>query len=112
MRVNIIPLSVNGAWQGRRFKTPAYVKFQNTLLTILPNKIYQFNNNSKLKMKYIFGFSSKLSDLANPEKLVTDILCKKYGFDDRQIYLMTLEKVIVPKGAEFIDFEISEIKET
>lgn len=108
-RINIIPLSVNGAWQGKRFKTPRYKKFEADLLLCLPNKRYVFDKNAKLKVKYIFGFSSKLSDLANPEKLVTDILCKKYGFDDRQIYEMLLIKEIVPKGAEFIDFEIIEL---
>ena len=108
-RINIVPLSVNGAWQGRRFKTPAYKKFEQTLLFLMPKKRYFFEKNAKLSVKYIFGFSSKLSDLANPEKLVTDIICKKYGFDDRQIYEMLLLKEIVPKGTEFIDFEILEI---
>ena len=109
MILKIKPLSVNSAWQGKRFKTPAYKKFEHDLLLMLPFGRYVFESHMKLSVKYRFGFSSKLSDLANPEKLVTDILVKKYGFDDRQIYNMTLEKVIVPKGNEFIEIEILEI---
>ena len=109
MRIMIKPLSVNSAFQGRRFKTKEYQKFEHDLLLLLPNNRYNFNSKARLKVKYWFGFSNTSSDLANPEKLVTDILVKKYGFDDRQIYEMQLFKVIVKKGLEFIDFEIEEI---
>lgn len=109
MILKIKPLSVNQAWQGQRYKTPAYKKFEHDLILMLPSGRYVFDSKTKLALKYRFGFSNKLCDLANPEKLVTDILVKKYGFDDRQIYNMTLEKVIVPKGNEFIEIEISEI---
>lgn len=109
MKINIKPLSVNAAFQGRRFKTKAYQKFEQDLLFILPNNRYQLSRNARLRVKYWFGFSNALCDLGNPEKLVTDILVKKYGFDDRQIYEMQLQKVIVKKGLEFIDFEIEEI---
>ena len=109
MKINIKPLSVNQAWQGRRFKTKSYQKFEQDLLFILPSNKYRFSNNAKLRVIYRFGFSNALSDLANPEKLITDILVKKYGFDDRQIYEMQLFKEVVKKGLEFIDFEIYEI---
>lgn len=109
MKLQIKPLSVNSVWQGKRFKTPEYKKYEHDLLLILPNKHYIFDHAAKLRVRYCFGFSNRCSDLANPEKPFTDILVKKYGFDDRQIYEMHLEKVIVKKGCEFIDFEITEI---
>ena len=109
MKINIKPLSVNEVWQGKRFKTSKYTKYERDLLLMLPNKNIEFSRNSKLKVRYCFGFSNRCSDLANPEKPFTDILVKKYGFDDSQIYSMTLEKVIVKKGLEFIDFDIEEI---
>jgi Holliday junction resolvase RusA-like endonuclease len=68
----------------------------------MPEKPYE--------IRYRFGFSSPLSDLGNPEKLVTDILCKKYHFDDRDIFKIILEKEIVAKGKEFIEFEILSYK--
>jgi hypothetical protein len=100
----IKPLSVNQAWQGKRFKTPMYKKFESDCLFLLPkidipNAPYQF--------EYEFGFSSNLSDLLNPEKLITDIICKKYGIDDRYINRMILKKTIVLKGQEFIKFKIT-----
>lgn len=109
MKLQIKPLSVNSAWQGRRFKTKAYQKFEQDLMFILPSNRYSFSVNARLRVIYRFGFSNALSDLANPEKLITDILVKKYGFDDRQIYEMQLYKFVVKKGLEFIDFEIDEI---
>lgn len=99
----IKPLSVNSAWQGKRFKTPKYKKFEKDCLSLLPEIILPL---PPFEVFYRFGFSSTLSDLANPEKLVTDILCKKYNFNDRYIYKMTLEKEITIKGKEFIEFEI------
>jgi len=103
-RINIKPLSVNLAWQGQRFKTPHYKRFERDCLLLLPKvKIPA----KPLQIAYRFGFSNKLSDLLNPEKLVTDILCKKYGFDDRDIFKMTLEKEIVKKGQEYIEFELT-----
>ena len=104
MRVKIKPLSVNEAWQGRRFKTPEYKQFERDCLLMLPS----IKMPSKpLQIAYRFGFSNRLSDLANPEKLITDILCKKYCFNDRDIFRMILEKEIVLKGHEYFEFEIT-----
>ena len=105
-RILIKPLSVNEAWQGKRYKTHLYKSFEKKLLLILPNiKI----GNEKLSLRIIFAFSNAASDLDNPTKLVQDILSKKYGFNDKQIYELHLYKVIVPKGSEYIDFEFETI---
>jgi len=104
MKIDLKPLSVNAAWQGRRFKTNEYKQFERALLLLLPKmKIPE----APYEVFYEFGFSSPLSDLANPEKLVTDIICKKYSINDKDIFLMHLKKHIVPKGKEFIQFEIT-----
>ena len=101
-RLDIKPLSVNKAWQGRRFKTDAYKSFEREMLLRL--KTLKVESISKLTLE--FGFSSRLSDIDNPVKIVTDCLCKKYGFDDRDIYELNVTKSIVPKGKEFIKFEL------
>ena len=101
--VPVEPLSINKAFQGKRFKTPIYKQFEKDCLKCLkPIKLPQ----KPFEVHYEFGFSSKLADLGNPEKLVSDVLCKKYGFDDRDIYYMTLTKKIVAKGSEYFKFEI------
>ena len=101
-RIPIKPLSVNQAWQGKRFKTPAYVKFQRDMLLLLPNVTLQSISEVHLH----FGFSSKLSDLYNATKQSLDCIVKKYGIDDRYINKIVLTKEIVQKGNEFIDIQI------
>lgn len=100
-RVRIKPLSVNSAFQGRRFKTPKYKAFEKELLLKLPTSVELFK---KMELHIVFGFARKSSDLSNPLKLTEDVLSKKYGFNDNQIYKICLEKV-VGKG-EFIEFEL------
>jgi len=101
--VNIKPLSTNRAWQGRRFKTPEYHKFQSAMIMALPNFLLP---PPPYKITYEFGFSNKLSDFDNGIKQTTDVLCKRYGFDDRDIYEAVIRKKIVDKGKEYISFVI------
>jgi len=106
MKLDIKPLTVNQAWQGKRFKTPKYNKYINDMLRILkPLKIPE----GQLHIDVSFGLSSKLSDIDNPLKCFIDCLQKKYGFNDNRIYKLTVYKVDVKKGEEFIEFEIKEL---
>lgn len=91
-------LSVNRAWQGRRFKTKNYDNYENTLLYTLPNE--KINTTNSYYIIFIFNFSNKLSDWDNPIKPLQDILQKKYGFNDRDIYIALTFKKIVPKKDE------------
>lgn len=107
MRIDIKPLSVNRCWQGRRFKTPEYKAYETELLYKLPKlKV----GKEKLKLTIIVGFSNKKSDLDNICKPFQDIIQRAYSFDDSQIYKLIMTKEIVPKGKEYIDFEIGIIK--
>lgn len=103
-KVNIKPLSVNKAWQGRRFKTKEYKQYEKDCLMILPNSIEI--PEGELKISLTFGFSSKSSDADNPVKLFVDILQKKYDFNDSRIYEYSIKKTSVKKGKEFIKFKI------
>jgi Holliday junction resolvase RusA-like endonuclease len=106
--VDIKPMSVNSAWQGKRFKAPAYKVFEKECLYKLPTgKIT--NTAGKIKLVLVFGFSNKLQDIDGPTKPVIDILQKKYGFNDNQIYLLEVRKNIVKKGEEYWAFEITPI---
>ncbi len=106
MRIDIKPLSVNEAFRGQKFRTPKYRAYQKELtLKLKPMKI----EGGKLSLSICFGFSSKGSDIDNCVKQFTDCLSKKYGFNDNIIYKLTVTKVIVPKGKEFIEFEITSI---
>lgn len=101
--LKIKPLSVNEAWQGKRYKTNKYKKYIDDMLKILPNMKVE---NTKLQLNIEFGFSSKLSDIDNGIKQFGDCLVKKYGVDDRNIYRLEVDKVIVKKGEEYIKFKL------
>lgn len=105
-RINIKPLSVNLVWQGKRFKTPAYTKYEREVFTLLPDL-------NELKPPFLvnitFGLSNSLSDIDNPVKPILDILQKKYGINDKDIIELNLKKLIVKKGFEYFDFEINHL---
>lgn len=101
--LKIKPLSVNKAWQGRRFKTEEYKQYEKTVLLMLPNL---FIPDDDLHVSIEFGFSNNASDLDNPVKLFVDILQKKYGFNDSRIHQYSLKKKKTIKGADYIMFDI------
>lgn len=104
IELQIKPLSVNEAWQGKRFKTPQYSKYERDLLLMLPKAKAEFSDI--LRIELFFGFSSAGSDIDNPVKPILDILQKKYKWNDNQIFEMNLRKCKVEKGKEFIHIGI------
>jgi Holliday junction resolvase RusA-like endonuclease len=107
MQIEIKPLSVNQCWQGKRFKTPKYKDFEKQVLLLLPNNYKVPLGDLQITLKW--GFSSKLSDWDNPIKPFQDILQKKYNFNDSRIFKATVEKEIVKKGEEYIEFNIKKM---
>ena len=55
--------------------------------------------------------SNSRSDIDNPVKQFLDCLTKKYGVDDSHIWEMTVKKVKVKKGEEYIRFNLKEYEE-
>jgi Holliday junction resolvase RusA-like endonuclease len=106
--MHIVPikaLSVNAAWQGRRFKTDAYKKFERDVLKCLPGLTVP---PGKLSLFIEFGYSSKQADFDNGLKPFIDCLQKKYGFNDNQIKRsQVIVNNEVKKGHEYIKFAIS-----
>lgn len=107
MKIDIKPISINKCFQGKRYKTPEYKKYENDILFLLPK--LNIPKGIKLKLSLTVGYSSKGSDLDNVCKPFQDILSKKYGFNDNQIYELHMFKNIVDKGNEYIAFEFAEI---
>jgi len=104
MKIKVKPLSVNNAWQGKRFKTQDYKSYEQELFYLLPSKI---NIPAKdIVLSITFGIS-KNSDIDNPIKPFLDILQKKYNFNDKNISKLILTKTEVKKGEEFISFEFN-----
>ena len=103
-KLNEKPLSVNEAWQGKRFKTPLYKAYEQMILLTMPKG--KIDAEQMLRIEFFFGFSNKASDLDNPVKLLLDIAQKKYGFDDKNVFELNVRKCIVKKGEEFIQMGI------
>ena len=100
--IPIKPLSVNEAWQGRRFKTKEYIKYQRDLLMILPQiKVIP----KKISLYLEFGFSNVSADIDNPAKLILDIMQKKYKFNDADVWELRIKKAKVKKGFEYIHIQ-------
>jgi Holliday junction resolvase RusA-like endonuclease len=104
--VHTKPISVNKAWQGRRYKTDAYKAYETIMLLQLPRIIVP---EPPFKLTLVFGFSNKASDFDNPVKPLVDILQKKYGFNDKDIYEAVIHKKIVPKGKEYVCFSLEHL---
>ena len=100
MKILIKPLSVNEAWQGKRFKTKKYLQYEKQMLLLLP-KVFK-NDFKELNIK--IGVIS-LYDIDNCLKPLLDVLQKKYGFNDRYIMKLTIEKEVVKKGREYIEIK-------
>lgn len=109
INVPIKPLSVNQAWQGRRFKTDAYKVFERNVFMLLPKKTVP---DGPLALRLEFGHSSKLSDIDNGIKPFLDCLQKKYGFNDNKVKaLIVVVNNDVKKGQEYIKFEINSVED-
>jgi Holliday junction resolvase RusA-like endonuclease len=104
-KVNIKPLSVNEAWQGKRFKSKKYQAYELELLYTLPPTEINWDKKP-IELTLIVGLSNMQSDIDNVVKPFVDVLQKKYKFNDRYIYRLIVEKNLVEKGAEFIEFHI------
>lgn len=102
-RIPIKPLSVNGAYRGRRFASPGLKQYKKDVASLLPKIEVPAG---KLSVSYTFGVSSKMSDLDNCVKAFQDSLSESYNFNDKLIYEIKMGKTDVPKGSEYIEFEI------
>lgn len=103
------PMSVNRAWQGRRFKSDEYEAYEKEMLLRLPpGKLPE----PPYRVFYEFGFSRRDSDWDNPVKPTQDVLQKKYRFDDKEIYEAHVRKTIVKKGHEFVRVKIEHLDRT
>jgi len=107
MIVKIKPLSVNRAFQGRRFKTKEHKKYEEELLWLLKGK-------KKVKgfysISFIFHIKNFLvSDVDNLAKITSDCIVKAGLVDDDRFCLeMHLKKV--RSKEDWFEFKIKPLK--
>lgn len=106
LNIAMKPLSVNDAWQGKRFKSDKYKAYEmEMLLRLPPGRLPQ----PPYRVHYEFGFSNPLCDFDNPCKPLGDILQRKYGFNDKEIYEAHIVKRVVKRGQEYIKVKIEHL---
>lgn len=105
----IIPikaLSVNDAWQGRRFKTEEYKTYEIEIMYLLPPLEIPLG---KLRLNVEFGIWNQVTDVDNLLKPFIDCLQKKYQFNDRRIYEIHARKIKTKKKNQYIRFQLTKI---
>lgn len=103
IEIPIKPLSINQAFQGRRYKTAECKHYEECLWYLLPKKE---KVRGKIHITYRFFLKNhKMMDIDNLVKVLQDMIVKKgYIEDDRLIYRMVVEKV--PSKSDRIQIEI------
>jgi Holliday junction resolvase RusA-like endonuclease len=87
----IKPLTVNKAWQGKRFKTKDYKEYEEKLLWLLKGLEKTDGFVEVIYKLYLKYYST--SDVGNFEKPLTDIIVKAGLInDDKYITKITMEK--------------------
>ena len=106
MKIPIKPMSVNAAWRSsKRYKTKEYNQYIKDVSSLLRPLVIP---DGELELHIQIGVSNKGFDLDNAIKPFVDILQKKYGFNDNRIFSIGAYKNIVPKGQEYISFNLFE----
>lgn len=110
MKIPIKPMSVNAAWRSsKRYKTKEYIQYIKGVNAFLkPLEV----PDGELELHLQIGVSNKGFDLDNSIKPFVDILQKKYDFNDNRIHSISAHKRIVPKGQEYISFDLFECFKT
>lgn len=103
IRLDVKPLSVNEAWKGKRYKTDKYKCYEEMILWLLPAGVLI---PKRIGINFAFGFSNVKSDLDNPVKLILDIMQKRYGFNDSEVWELNVKKQKVEVGKEFIEIVV------
>lgn len=103
------PLSVNQAWQGRRYKTKAYKQYERDISFLIPGKYKHNPLSGKLKVSYRWHLTHHATtDFDNPIKPIQDILQKNGVIeDDRFIYEANIEKI--PSDENYVEIEIEKL---
>lgn len=110
--IKLKPLSVNAAWQGRRFKTPEYTMFRKEFALL--NGTCKTKAVGPITLDITFTLTKKsfgLTDVDNLLKPTIDAIVECGCIaDDRNIIELTARKRL---GEDYeITFEIHDTKET
>ena len=102
---NIKPLSINKAFQGRRFKTKDYKGYERDLHA-LGGHFETIKGDVEVTVEWYLK-NDKMTDIDNPTKLVLDYLTKAGAYeDDRKIRVLHLYKYETPTKEDYFRITI------
>jgi len=113
--LKIRPLTINKAFQGRRFKTKDYIIYEHEALIRLASSKSKKKDDGGwekvagwVEIRYEFHIKNyKITDVGNLEKLISDIVVKAGMIeDDRFIKRLDLEKFQCFGNDEYIVISI------
>lgn len=105
--VPVKPMSQNKAFLGRKTKSKEYRVYEGNVASFLPDVTVP---EGQLALTLDVYYSNRAADIDNCLKPFIDILQANYGFNDNKIYKLDVEKFIVKKGDEKIEFKLEEYK--
>ena len=112
---DIAPLSVNRAYAlGRKtmFKSKDYREYETAIMKLLEKEeMDEQMKAGKLGLKFRFRFRRSNSDIDNPVKPLQDILQRHFGFNDKQVYRLEVEKIHYTGCTPFVEVEIKQLPE-
>jgi len=107
IKIPLKPISINEAWQGRRFKTELHKQFCKDFYLIAPKK-EMIKGIIQIEFKFYMK-NHKIADYDNVIKVTQDMLVKcGYIEDDRKIYKAIIYKI--PSEENKIEIEIKKYK--
>ena len=107
IKLQIKPLSINKAFQGRRYKTKEYdLWLEEGLRLLKAQKIEKTRGDVALDIK--FFMKSDRSDIDNPLKTFLDLIVKASLIDDDRV-IQAIHLVKIKSKDERIEFEITSI---
>ena len=81
-KINIAPLSVNKAWQGRRYRSKEYKDWSAEVLWLIRKQnLTTIKGAVKIKIEWGYKFA-KRTDIDNPIKVLLDALTESHVIDD------------------------------
>lgn len=89
--IEIAPMSINRAWQGRRFATKEYKDWTENMLLMM-NKREMIEGDVMVQIEFYFKYAKK-NDIDNCIKTCLDAIVKKGWIrDDRQVQCLLVCK--------------------
>ena len=104
-------ISTNQLYSGHKNISAAYKKFKKEVgLYLLANYSKPVKLDGNLVLTMEVGFSSSLADCSNAIKGCEDSLAEHFGFNDKQIVTVHVDKFLVDRGLEYMSIKISKTK--